>query len=84
MPKSKHPGPKPNANEAQLRAARHQGSDLCMVICLTVLMDKYGWEGDELAEFIHKIGDLSKSINRGYVNYQDLHHTLAVEQGLEW
>ena len=84
MSKSKRTGPKPNANETQLRVARNEGSDITMVICLTVLMDKYGWNGEQLAEFIHRIGDLSRSMNKGYVDYDDLHRVLIEEQGLEW
>ena len=84
MQKTKRKGQKPNANEAQLRAATHQGMDKTMVFCLTALADKFGWEQEQLIAFIKAVADIADGINKGYVKYNDLHRVLVDEQGLEW
>lgn len=80
----KKKGKKPNANEAQLRAAAHQGMDRTMVFAMTALADKMGFDRDRLAEFIGATANVADSVLKGYVTYDQLHHVLADEQGLEW
>lgn len=80
----KKKGKKPNANEAQLRAAATRGMDRTMVFCLNTLADKFGWGSEQLSDFIHGVANLADGVNRGYVRYEDLHRTLIEEQGLEW
>ena len=77
-------GPRPNANEAQLRAATHNGIDKTMVFCLTALADKHGYGIEELKAFIADVANIADSIRRGYVRYEDLHRTLVEEKWLEW
>lgn len=77
-------GRKPNANEAQLRAAARQGMDKTMVYCLTALSDKMGFDKAQLVEFITCVAGVADSVLRGYVKYADLHRALVEEQGLEW
>ena len=77
-------GKKPNANEAQLRAAMHEGMDKTMVFCLTALADKMGFDQDKLVEFIAAVVSVADSVTKGYVRYNDLHRVLVEEQGLEW
>ncbi len=77
-------GPKPNANPAQLRAAKAEGMDITMVFCLTVLADKYGFDREALKGFLTHIKDLSEGITRGYIQYKDLHRVLVDEQDLDW
>lgn len=77
-------GRKPNANEAQLRAAAHRGMDRTMVFCLTALADKMGFEREQLVQFIQAVASTADSVNRGYTNYDQLHQVLIKEQGLEW
>ena len=84
MAKNRRPGKKPNANEAQLRAAAHRGMDRTMVFCLNTLADKFGWEQEQLVEFIHGVANLADGVIKGYVKYEHLHRVLVEEQGLEW
>ncbi len=81
MPKK---GPKPNANPAQLRAARADGMDKTMVFCLTALADKHGFDREGLKEFIADVANTADSVSRGYVRYDELHRVLVDEQGLCW
>lgn len=84
MSKTKRAGQKPNANEAQLRSAAHRGMDRTMVFCLTALADKFGWEQEQLVDFIRAVSNLADGVIKGYVRYEDLHRVLVEEQGLEW
>lgn len=84
MANKKRSGARPNANEAQLRAAAHQGMDKTMVFCLTALADKMGFEQEQLVRFINAVSDVADSVVKGYVNYDQLHKVLVEEQGLEW
>lgn len=84
MAKTKRKGSAPNANEAQLRAAARRGMDRTMVFCLTALADKFGWEQEQLVDFIHAVANLADGVIKGYVKYEDLHRVLVDEQGLEW
>ena len=77
-------GKKPNANEAQIRAAMHEGMDKTMVFAMTALADKMGFDRDKLIEFIAAVTEVADSITKGYVKYNDLHRVLVDEQGLEW
>lgn len=80
----KRKGNKPNANEKQLRDAARRGMDRTMVFCLNTLADKFGWEQEQLVEFIHGVANLADGVIKGYVKYEDLHRVLVEEQGLEW
>jgi hypothetical protein len=84
MQKGKRKGPAPNANQAQLRAAMRDGMDKTMVFCLTALMDKFGWDQEQLVAFVGAVASVSDSFLKGYVDYNDLHRVLVEEQGLEW
>ena len=75
---------KPNANEAQLHHAMKEGMDKTMVFCLTALMDKFGWDQEQLVAFVGAVASMSDSFLKGYVDYNDLHRVLVEEQGLEW
>ena len=77
-------GQKPNANPAQLRAAKNEGMDITMVFCLTALADKHGYGIEELKQFIGDVANIADSVRKGYVRYDDLHQTLIDEKGLEW
>ncbi len=77
-------GKKPNANEAQLRAAMRDGMDKTMVFCLTALADKMGFDREKLIEFISAVVSVADGVTKGYVRYNDLHRVLVEEQGLEW
>lgn len=80
----KKKGSMPNANSKQLREAARRGMDRTMVFCLTALADKFGWEREQLYEFIGAVSNLADGIIKGYVKYEDLHRVLVDEQGLEW
>lgn len=80
----KKKGKKPNANEAQLKQAMHNGMDKTMVFCLTALADKFGFDQAKLCEFIAAVVGVADSITKGYVRYEDLHRVLVEEQELEW
>lgn len=84
MPKTKRKGPAPNANDRQLRTAMRTGMDRTMVFCLTALADKFGFEQEQLVDFITAVSNLADGVIKGYVNYDDLHKVLVDEQGLEW
>lgn len=77
-------GPKPNANETQLRAAARRGMDRTMVYCLTALSDKMGFDREQLITFIAAVANISDSVRKGYVNYEQLHKVLADEMHLDW
>jgi len=77
-------GTKPNANEKQLRDAARRGMDRTMVFYLSALADKFGWEQEQLVDFIHAVANLADGVIKWYVKYEDLHRTLIEEQGLEW
>lgn len=81
---AKRKGPAPNANQAQLRAAMRDGMDKTMVFCLAALMDKFGWDQEQLVAFVGAVASVSDSYLKGYVDYNDLHRVLVEEQGLEW
>ena len=77
-------GKKPNANEAQIRAARNEGSDKTMVFAMTALSDKMGFDREQLLEFIRAVAYVSQSVVKGYVKYEDLHRVLVEEKDLDW
>ena len=77
-------GQKPNANEAQLLQARHDGMDKTMVFCLYALYNKMGFDRDKLIDFIKAVVDVADSITKGYAKYKDIYRVLVEEQGLEW
>lgn len=77
-------GQKPNANPKQLRDAVREGMDKTMVFAMTALADKMGFDRERLIEFIGAVADVSESVIKGYVTYEQLHMVLVEEQGLEW
>lgn len=52
-------------------------------IFFTVLRDKEGYEEEGLRRVWEAMEDLSDSIAKGYVDLNDLRHTLKVEAGIE-
>jgi hypothetical protein len=42
------------------------------------------FQQDQLVQFVKAVADVSDSVLKGYVNYDQLHKVLVDEQGLEW
>ena len=55
----------------------------CLLIFLTVLCDKEHATPETLRRVWDEIQELSGSINRGYVSYEDLARVLKNEYGVE-
>ena len=57
--------------------------NLAMALFLTVLLDKFGYEAEELKAVWNKVNDLSDSVAKGYVNINDLLEVLSSEYDIE-
>ena len=57
--------------------------NLAMALFLTVLLDKFGYEAEELKAVWDEVNDLSDSVAKGYVNINDLLEVLSSEYDIE-
>ena len=56
---------------------------LSMLLCLTVLHDKYGFGTKRLEKVVDQMNDLLDSFNKGYISVEDLNITLYEETGIK-
>lgn len=70
-------------SEADLNRARNKAVEdaiqFVKTIFFTVLLDKYGWNKEQLAEFRDRYVGLSDEIEEGRISYSDLRQVLKVE-----
>lgn len=82
MAKKINPRKRP-ATQADIKRAKDQAQNdavnLAMVIFLTVLADKQGYDKSSIREVWNEVNDLSESITQGYVKFQDLRKVLDEE-----
>lgn len=64
------------------KEAQSQAINYAWAIFFTVLRDKESFNKTRLARVWCEINELSDSIAKGYVNVQDLMHTLKVEENI--
>lgn len=70
-------------SEADLNRARNKAVEdaiqFVKTIFFTVLLDKYGWNKEQLAEFRDRYVALSDEIEEGRISYADLRQVLKAE-----
>lgn len=70
-------------SEADLNRARNKAVEdaiqFVKTIFFTVLLDKYGWNKEQLAEFRDRYVGLSDEIEEGRISYADLRQVLKTE-----
>ena len=52
-----------------------------MILTMTVLHDKFGYEEEMLDEFEYEYKQLLQGVNEGYINAEDLNNVLGEETG---
>lgn len=82
MAKKINPRKRP-ATQADIKRAKEQAQNdavnLAMVIFLTVLVDKQGYDKEHIREVWNEVNSLSDSIAQGYVSFTDLRKVLDEE-----
>ena len=82
MAKKINPKKRP-ATQADVKRAKDRAQtdalNLAMVIFLTVLVDKQGYDKAHIREVWNEVNSLSDSIAQGYVSFTDLRKVLAEE-----
>lgn len=82
MAKKINPRKRP-ATQADIKRAKDQAQNdavnLAMVIFLTVLVDKQGYDKEHIREVWNEVNSLSDSIAQGYVSFTDLRKVLDEE-----
>ena len=68
---------------AQKAEAYTRGVNLALVLAMTVLYDKMGFDNDAIAEFWVHCEKLSEEIHEGRVNLKDLTTVLHSEYGVK-
>lgn len=63
----------------ELTKAADNGVGLALALCLTVLLDKYGWTGDQIKEIWQHLDKLSEEVKEGRVSAWDLKQVLQDE-----
>lgn len=69
--------------ERAKRIALDEATNSSMAIFFTVLLDKYGWDVEQMRDMWNHVNDLSDSIVKGYVKIADLIRVLRDEYGIE-
>lgn len=73
-------------SKADVERAKNQATSEAVsyawAILFTVMRDKFGWGPVRLQRLWDEVNSLSDSIARGYVNVNDLMHTLKKEAGI--
>lgn len=86
MRKKVNPRRRP-ASEADVKRERERTADgavkFCMILFLTVMLDKEGSDKEQLQRIMCEIADLSDSVKRGYVNRYDLEKVLLEEYEIQ-
>lgn len=75
-------GARPNANIAQIAKAHADGVDMAMILCMTVLYDKFGFDNDMMADYWRHCQKLSVEIRENRINIYDLRKVLRGEYGV--
>lgn len=82
MAKKINPKKRP-ATQADVKRAKDRAQtdalNLAMVIFLTVLVDKQGYDKEHIREVWNEVNSLSDSIAQGYVSFTDLRKVLDEE-----
>ena len=82
MAKKINPKKRP-ATQADVKRAKDRAQtdalNLAMVIFLTVLVDKQGYDKEHIREVWNEVNSLSDSIVQGYVSFTDLRKVLDDE-----
>ena len=86
MAKSRKPNPRSRpANQGDVLKAKREATaeavEYAWAVIFTVLRDKEGFEAADLRRVWDEVGQLSESINQGYVTISDLRDTLKREVG---
>ena len=82
MPKAKKKGKKPNPTWADITKAQEDGCNLAVVICMTVLYDKFGFDEEKITKFWNHTASLSQEIKEGRIYISDLQKVLKNEYGV--
>lgn len=66
-----------------LSEARNEGASHALEILLFVLVDKYGWDADQLKTLMTRVGDQALAITEGYITPKDITKVLREEYGIQ-
>ena len=62
-----------------LTAAQEEGAGHALKIFLYIMVDKYSWNQDQVAELMQRVADQSLAISEGYMNPKDIENVLREE-----
>lgn len=79
MKKKVNPNRKPMSNIAKEAIIRNNTLNAAWAIIMTVLIDKEGFNQEDIERVWNEVENLSDSITKGYVNINDLKKTLKDE-----
>lgn len=78
---NRRPTTKADINRAK-KDAQDEALSLSIALFLTVLLDKFGFDAEQLQKVWDEINALSDSVAKGYVNLHDLKTVLEDEYGI--
>lgn len=68
---------------AEMTEARNEGASNALEIVLYVMLDKYGWDTDQLTELMHRVGEQAQLVTEGYMTPADIRRVLRDEYFVE-
>lgn len=75
------------ASQADVERAKRTAVSLAIsqtqAIVFLALLDKEGWDREQLLKLWHEVGDVSDSIAQGYIKLPDIIDTLRREYGID-
>lgn|GEM_PF-6815890 len=68
---------------AALTAAQNDGAAHALEIVLYVLVDKFGWDTDQLCSLMERVADQARAVTDGYITVHDIRKVLKDEYQIE-
>lgn len=66
-----------------LTEAQNEGAAHALQILLYVLLDKFGWDTDQLCALMDRVADQARAVTEGYITVHDIHKVLRDEYHVE-
>ncbi len=66
-----------------LTAAQNEGAAHALEIVLYVLLDKFGWDTDQLCSLMERVADQARAVTDGYITVHDIRKVLKDEYHVE-
>lgn len=68
---------------AALTAAQNDGASHALEIVLYVLVDKFGWDQDQLKTLMDRVAYQAQAVTEGRITVKDIRRVLREEYGIE-